>query len=50
MSRENAGLLLEKFGYGIAAAVHIIGLHIDYADLTREVDRLVAEIDPKAHD
>ncbi len=40
-----AAVLVEKFGEGLAKAAHVFGS--DNSDLTREVDRLVREIDPQ---
>jgi hypothetical protein len=41
---ELASLMVEKFGYGMAKAAHIIGLD---SKIMAEVDRLIAEIDPE---
>lgn len=49
-TRELAGLLVEKYGYGLAKALAIVrevagepGL-----DLGREIERVVLEVDPEA--
>jgi hypothetical protein len=41
-----AALMLEKFGEGIAKAVHLLGLE-EAGKLDREIARLVREIDPQ---
>jgi hypothetical protein len=41
-----AGLMVEKFGEGIAKAVHLLGVE-GFDELEREIDRLVREIDPQ---
>jgi hypothetical protein len=41
-----AGLMVEKFGEGIAKAAHLMGLE-GSDGLEREIDRLVREIDPQ---
>lgn len=50
---ELAALLVEKYGMGLAKAAALAAdvFDVPAPDLTREVDRLVAEIDPdtKAH-
>ena len=50
---ELAGLLVEKYGMGLAKAAALAAdvFDVPAPDLTRDVDKLVAEIDPdaKAH-
>lgn len=45
---ELAGLLVEKFGYGLASAARIAAelLDLPAPDLITEVDRAVARLDP----
>jgi hypothetical protein len=45
---ELAGLLVQKYGYGLAKALDLAAELADHPapSLTTEVDRLVAEIDP----
>ncbi|RQY14864.1 hypothetical protein DF117_27425 [Burkholderia stagnalis] len=40
-----AALMVEKYGEGLATAVHLMGA--DNSHLMRELDRLVREIDPQ---
>jgi hypothetical protein len=41
-----AALMVERFGEGIAKAAHLLGIE-GSAELEREIDRLVREIDPQ---
>lgn len=45
-----AGLLVEKFGYGLATAARIAAelLEVAAPDLITEVERSVAQVDPQA--
>lgn len=49
-TRELAGLLVEKYGYGLARALEIEGdvAGVRVPSLYAEVDKVVLEIDPEA--
>ncbi|QBE66463.1 hypothetical protein [Pseudoduganella lutea] len=49
-TRELAGLLVEKYGYGLAKALAIAGelAGVPAPDLGREIERVVLEVDPDA--